>query len=514
MTQNKVKTAFAFIFMAASFWFAFFGLSRPFWPVECCTVEIADTSWSGILENLKTNAHSPPLYYFLLKLWMGLWGTGEAATRGLSSMFYLFSIAAVLFLGKTLYDQKTALLCAFLLMVNPMAVQFAQFARMYSLLSFLGILSTFFFLRQFFTGGASKRNLAAYMAVNAAGTFTHYWFFFLLLAQGAACLLWFPKSALKSFLLAMAASVAPFFLLWTPVLRIQMTNGGTSEFNRPGFFTLPNTLLFFWGGGKKAALVYVAFFTLALVGLSGLKIKFRSVMELKPFLFEKKTLTLLTLLLVSLIVPWAISQFYPLYEETKYPIVVLFAAIMFIGSLLAQFGDRFLVMLFCSALFLAAGLGFIRGRTHPPTDSPRAVTAYLLEQAAPKDVVIFVTNGWGPAAYYMRRAGAMDRFTPFVFPAEQAKHPCWTNPGKWLNAQALLETEAGELVDRVDSLLGAGGGNIWLLSGWLPEINDIMKNCLDRRFQVLEEKNLGESYLPLRDKIRGYRRRETLLPGG
>ncbi|MCI0595639.1 MAG: glycosyltransferase family 39 protein, partial [candidate division Zixibacteria bacterium] len=111
MTQNKVKTAFALIFIGAGLWFAFFGLARPFWAVECCTVEIADASWSGILENLKTNAHSPPLYYFLLKPWMSIFGADEAGARSLSAVFYLLSIPALFLLGKTLFDRKTGILC-------------------------------------------------------------------------------------------------------------------------------------------------------------------------------------------------------------------------------------------------------------------------------------------------------------------------------------------------------------------------------------------------------------------
>ena len=507
MTQNKVKIAFAFIFIAASLCFAFFGLSRPFWAVECCTVEIADASWSGILENLKTNAHSPPLYYFLLKLWMGLWGTGEAAARGLSAFFYLFSIAAVFFLGKTLYDQKTALFCVFLFMVNPMAIQFAQFVRMYSLLGLLSILSTLFFIRQFYSGRASKMNLAALVAVNIAGTFTHYWFFFLLLSQGMAYLLWFSKSSFKSFFAAMTASVTPFFALWTPVLLAQMANGGTSEFNRPGPYTLLNTLLLFWGGGKKAALLYFAFVALGFIGLQGLKIKFRSFSEAKPFLLEKPALALLTLLTVSLGVPWIISQFYPIYEEAKYPILVLFTAVMLVGSFLVKFGNRFLVFFFCSALFLAASVGFIHGRIRPPADSPRAVTGYLLEQAGPRDIVVFATNSWGPAAYYLKRAGAIGRFTQFIFPAEQAQHPCWTNPGKWLNAKPALEMEAERLADRIDSVMGSNGGKIWLLAGWLPDINEIIKAKLDARFQPVEEKFLGESYPPIRHLIHAYQKK-------
>src|SRR3972149_237285 len=222
--KEKKSELFRFVVIlvlsSSTLLFSFFGITRSFWFDECCSVEISNASWTGIIENLKANAHTPPLYYFLLKPWMALFGANEASARSLSAVFYLLSILATGLLGKTLYNQKTALLCAFLFMVNPKAIQFAQFARMYSLLGLLSILSTLFFLRQFYSGQASKKNLAALVAINIAGTFTHYWFFFLLLAQGVAYLWLFSKSSLNSFMLTMAASVAPFFALWTPVLQL------------------------------------------------------------------------------------------------------------------------------------------------------------------------------------------------------------------------------------------------------------------------------------------------------
>ncbi|MGH8004707.1 MAG: glycosyltransferase family 39 protein, partial [Limisphaerales bacterium] len=225
---------------------------------ECCSVEISNTNWAGIIENLKVNAHTPPLYYFLLNLWIKLFGTGEAAVRSLSAVFFIFSLFAIYVLGKTLFDKKAGLLGAFLCMVSPLTIQHAQDARMYSLLALLGTLSTLFFIRLFFLKTVKTRDFFLYIIFNVAGTFTHYWFFFVLLSQSAAYFLLFPRAASKKFFLGGFLSALPFFALWTPVLLMQLANGGTSWMDKPGPGALLSTLLIFFGGGKQGLLVYAA----------------------------------------------------------------------------------------------------------------------------------------------------------------------------------------------------------------------------------------------------------------
>lgn len=492
------------VFASAALLFSSFGIDRSFWFDECCSVEIAATSWTGIIENLKANAHTPPLYYFLLKPWMALFGANEAGARSLSAVFYLLSIPALFFLGRTLFDRKTALLCAFLFLVNPKAIQFAQFARMYSLLGLLSILSTLFFIRQFYSGHASRKNWAAYAAVNIAGTFTHYWFFFLLLAQGVAYLWLFSKSSFKSFALSMAASVVPFFALWTPVLWVQANNGGLSFITPPGPYILLKTLLLYFGDGIRAALIYAAFLALALLDFHGGKIRLRPLPTLMEFVKQKPFLILLALLTVSLSVPWLISQAKPMYTEGKYPVIVLFAVVLLAASLLARFGNRVLVCAFCALLFLTVTAGFLYRRSRPPVDSVRAITDYLRERGNHGDVLVLAASSLGGTEYYLKRAGAENQFLRFPFPAEMAHHPCWPDLNRW--TEAYLENEADRLLQRIDSLLGADGSKVWLLNGSIPKIDALIKGKMDARFQPVDEKLLGESYPPLRGLIQAYQK--------
>ena len=76
----------------------------------------------------------PPLYYLLLRLWMGL-GDTEAIVRALSALCATLTIPVVYLLGRRLLDEKTGLLGALILAVSPFHVRLAQEARMYALLA-------------------------------------------------------------------------------------------------------------------------------------------------------------------------------------------------------------------------------------------------------------------------------------------------------------------------------------------------------------------------------------------
>jgi uncharacterized membrane protein len=76
----------------------------------------------------------PPLYYFLLHLW--IWQGDSAATvRSLSALFGLLTIPVVYLLGQRLLGWQVGLLAAFILTISPFHIRFAQETRMYTLLT-------------------------------------------------------------------------------------------------------------------------------------------------------------------------------------------------------------------------------------------------------------------------------------------------------------------------------------------------------------------------------------------
>lgn len=477
--------------------FSFFGISgKSIWLDEACSVHIASHNFKGIIANLK-NEGDPPFYYLLLALWTRAFGIDEFAVRSLSGTCYILSLLAVYLLGKSLYDKKTGLLCSFLYMLSPLAIRHAQNARMYTLLGLLGILSTLFFLRLFLIKTNSKKDLFLYIVVNILGTFTHFWFVFIILSQVVSHILLFSRVLIKKFLAAIFISVAPFLVLWSPILLFHLNSGSTSwisELGKPGIEHLTYTLADFYGGGKLASLVYVASLTLILFKVKGLKIKFQKISTLKEFILQKQSLAFLIFLFVSLLVPLIISQVKPICVPGRTAIIALFPLVMLLGSLLGRFGNRFLVLALCSILLILFSNNFVTQRTTPQKYSDRLTTEYLVRHADNNDILIFTSLSRAAVDYYLRLMKPNKDFIEISFPLEIASHLGWEDINGMLSRKPELENEANSIVSHIDTLVKNNDTKIWLFYGANTEIGGILKNRLDIRFSLKAEEDLRGSF--------------------
>jgi uncharacterized membrane protein len=476
--------------------FSFFGLDNSIFVDEAYSVYVASHNFEDIIENLK-NDNGPPLYYFLLAIWIKAFGTSEFVIRSLSSIFYILSIIFVYVLGKSFYDKKTGLLCSFLYMLSPIAIRHAQNARMYSLLGLIGILSTLFFLRLFFLKTDSKKDFALYITFNILGTFTHYWFFFLMLSQVISHILLFSRSLFKKFSLSILISVVPFLLLWLPIFLLQMNNDSTAWIPEIGIFQgLVETLIDFFG--KKfgfALLVYTAFLALIVFKIEGFKIKFQSTYSLKKFIIQKQNLAFFIFLFVSLLVPLIISQVKPIYLVGRYTIIALLPLVMVIGALLSKFGNKFLVLACCYILLAGVSTGFVIFKTRPQQSSDRATTEYLVKHAHNNDILIFTSISQVTIDYYLHLIKPDKPFIKISFPQEMASHPGWRNVDKMLSQKYMLETEANRIVSYIDDILVKNDNNkIWLFYGYDTEIGEILKKRLDTHFSLRREKKSKGSF--------------------
>ena len=103
------------------------------WIDEAFSVWMARQPVGEMLNWLVRVDQHPPLYYLLLRLWMGL-GEAEAIVRALSALGATLTIPVVYLLGRRLLDERAGLLAALILAVSPFHVRLAQEARMYALL--------------------------------------------------------------------------------------------------------------------------------------------------------------------------------------------------------------------------------------------------------------------------------------------------------------------------------------------------------------------------------------------
>ena len=83
----------------------------------------------------------PPLYFLLLHFMIEIAGDSDFSLRFPSVLFGVLIVPLVYFMGKRLYDTQTGLVAAFLAVLSPFYLWYSQEARMYTLLTFLGLLS-------------------------------------------------------------------------------------------------------------------------------------------------------------------------------------------------------------------------------------------------------------------------------------------------------------------------------------------------------------------------------------
>jgi 4-amino-4-deoxy-L-arabinose transferase-like glycosyltransferase len=172
--------------------------SQSLWADEGNSVALARRSFVEIAQRTAFDIH-PPLYYWLLKIWISLFGAGEIGLRSLSAVLGIALVYLIWLLGTRLFSPGVGAVAALLAAVSPFQVYYSQEARMYMLLTVLGtltVLVAWLILENYATGGRNRGFLGTlYILLVAAGLYTHYAYPIILLAINGIALVWFLQNA-------------------------------------------------------------------------------------------------------------------------------------------------------------------------------------------------------------------------------------------------------------------------------------------------------------------------------
>lgn len=232
-----------------------------------------------MLDFLRFHESHPPLFYFMMRGWQGVFGTSEAAVLALPVLIGTLQIPALYFVGSRLFSVQTGLIAATLGTLSPPLAEWAAYARPYSLLPLLCLLGVYCLYRGLVTG--SLRSWAGYALFNLAMLLTHNWAWMALAgewAAGVAALAYLYRSRRLSgaaaaavwtrrvlrFLLAQVVLALAFAVLWLPTLLFQARHAG----HAPAEFNLPKALGTFAGatiGGRDPAAIGLSLLVAAVV---------------------------------------------------------------------------------------------------------------------------------------------------------------------------------------------------------------------------------------------------------
>jgi len=397
------------------------------WLDEANSVAIARHAFSEIPALLARDS-SPPIYYWLLHLWIQVMGESEAAVRLPSVILGAIVIAATAVLAHRLAGERAAVAAAWLIAVTPMAVQFSQQARMYMLLPLFAIVATERFLVYQRDGAIGA--LVAHALALVACFYTHNWG--LLLFPGfvvAAALA--PRARWRAWGVAAALALVSY-VPWIPVLRQQIA-GSSYRFiqvlGESRVYLLPLETLWLFASGvgnpgeKPGSLMpdFAGFLGAGIwVAVAATALVLRPV--LKPAAFQVLAPALAPLCLAA---AWQAIGSRPIYFLGRYEIMVLplVIAVVVSGAVLL-FPWRWATALMAAWAVVLAALSWnytsaVR-RTYPEPIMARTLAPVL----RPGDRVVFTGLFRATTEYYLRRAAAPP-YEGASFPPDVADHLGW-----------------------------------------------------------------------------------------
>lgn len=172
MVETRRQPATQFLILAAVLLLAFalrvYRLDvQSLWYDEAVTAQVVQQGL-GELARWTADDIQPPLYYALVAAWTRLAGISEFALRFPSACLGLLMVALAYVLGRRLFFRPAGLMAALLAAVHPLWVYYGQEARMYALLTALGMLAGYAILRVVVWDGSDRLALSRHSLIDYA----------------------------------------------------------------------------------------------------------------------------------------------------------------------------------------------------------------------------------------------------------------------------------------------------------------------------------------------------------
>jgi len=465
------------------------------WLDEALTVNIARLPLGDIPAALGHDG-APPLYYWMLHLWMAAFGDGDLAVRSLSGVASVLTVPVVWLVGRRLGGRRAAFGAAFVLAVNPFAIRYGTEARMYALVALEAALGLLAGLRAY--ERPSMARLAWLGVATAAILYTHYWGIYLLAASGAVLVarawrrspLWRERlRGSEGRLLAALALGGAAWTPWIPTFLDQAAHTGTPWATPVGPSAIVSVLGEFGGGSSDGARVLTLLLVvLVLLGLLG-----RPIPDVDPATDRTPNGHLVELdlkgrpaarpLFALFLGCPAIAVVLGLATGTafvaRYTSVVLPIFAVLAGLGVAALPDRRRSAVLLGAVGLIglslAGQNALRNRTQAGE-----LAGYVATAARPGDVVAFCPDQLGPSTLRLLGAG----FPALGFP--RAADPRVID---WYDYEDVNRaTSPAAFAKVVDQRAGAGH-EIWLVSS--HGYRTAEKSCTELENRLLALRPLG-----------------------
>jgi len=479
---------------------------QSLWYDEGFSIALGKSSWPQAIAWTAQDVH-PPLYYLLLNVWMRLAGSSAYAVRFFSALIGIATVPLMYALGKRSLRQDSALVASLLATLSALYIYYSRETRMYSLLTFLSLLSSYLMLRIVAEGSNAQPQGSLWVAygLSALGmAYVHYFALLVVATQVLYFVMWWLTNRRPErpalFALTIASLCGLAYSPWLPTLmRRFAADTGYWEGSMPPGLALRRIMISFATGEMLpepvawyVTLIFVLLLAVAALGALWTRRK-RSGRFAHSFLWLYLLLPVLAITALYAYKP----KVTPRYSLLVSPAFLLLVSSGIVGlwrqspgktrpRLAAAFR---LAAPVATVLVLAASLAADRGLYFSPAMRKpdfRSAIRYICESSAPDEAIVLVSGHMFPI---------FDYYCP-----GRTRYPLPDDPV--LRVDHMLSLNVADRLQQIT----AGSRGVWVLM-WQDDVVDPGQVVLDLLLA-------GGKELPVLDSFRAVKVRHIGLPPG
>lgn len=408
MKSKRLSIAVPVLILLAAFALRVYRLDHhAIWGDEAFSIAVGKLPLDRVVAG-GTDTH-PPLYHTLLHFWMPPAGDSPFSTRFLSVIPGMLLVATIYAIGRRLLGGEAAALAAGLAALSSFAVYYSQETRMYAWAAALTALSVYAFLRLLppkpedpisnikyqISNPERVPWLLIYLLATLAAMYSHYYVFFVILAENLYALWrgWKHRRWLVGWIgaqFALAIAYLPWVIAQTGFLSGR-ANTRLDAWGPSGMQDVwVRSLIAFGGGaGVPANVEWVALGLAVLVALGVID-------SLRRRTMPDSTVFLALYLLVPMLVAWLVGPIMPFFYE-RFLLVAFPAYLLLMAAGLAALLRARSPLPVLGGIGLALAIGIntysLDGYYHNPAYAKsgyRDLMAYVARQARPGDAFLLL----------------------------------------------------------------------------------------------------------------------------
>lgn len=346
-----------------------------------------DHRYSEVLVTVAQDVHVPG-YHLLLRTWRLLYGTDLETARALSLVFFLAAVPLLYLVARKALDTRWSLFAVVVFSLSPFMNWYGNEARMYTMLVLVTLASQLFFLKVLDPATTGRwLPWAGYAATAVVGAYTHYFFLFVLFAQGAFFLAsrvgrsWRGVGRMAATAVLVCLALVPWLLYFTASGAASDTRPQLPSPSSVDFSNVYSQFLFGFQSDAANTMLVATWPLLALAGLASVRVGVR---------MSRATAYLLVAAFGPVLLAFAVSHLVTPFFLSRYMIAALPALLVVVAAFLRMLSRRVGVVL--AAVLLVAtvvGTGVQATSSQTPVKEDYRGAADLLEaKVTPSDLVV------------------------------------------------------------------------------------------------------------------------------